>query len=136
MMTVLLRGAAAVGGSTPAIAARGIGSIGSVVSAGTGGGGRLVLALLAVEELPVPLEAAVDGDEHDGDTVGGEERADRVELGCEDAKDDECEGELADGRPHVRTLERPLGGSDLDESAGGGRGPRCKRGFVPTGRGE
>lgn len=46
------------------------------------------------EELAVALVTAVDGDQHDSGTVDGEESADGVELGGEDFKNDEGEGEL------------------------------------------
>lgn len=71
------------------------------------------------EELAVALVAAVDGDEHDGGAVDGEEGADGVELGREDLEDDEGEGELAQGRAHVGALKGALGCADLDEFIGG-----------------
>lgn len=73
------------------------------------------LPLLPVEELPVALVAAVDGDQHDGGAVDGEEGADGVELGVEDLEDDEGKGELRDGGAQVGALKGALGGADLDE---------------------
>jgi len=84
------------------------------------GAGGLIVTLFGVKELPIALEPSVDGNEHDGDAIRGEEGTDGVELGREDAEDDECERELADGRSHIRPLEGPLLGSDLDESGMGG----------------
>lgn len=78
------------------------------------------------EELPMTFVAAVHGDEHDGGAVDGEEGADGVELGGEDFEDDEGEGELAEGGPHVGAFEGALGGADLDESGGGMDGSPAK----------
>ena len=71
---------------------------------------------LGGEELAVALVAAVDGDEEDGGAVDGEEGADGVELGREDLEDNEGEGELAEGGPHVGALKGALGSPDLSES--------------------
>lgn len=73
--------------------------------------------VLCGEELALALVAAVDGDEQDGDAVGGEEGADGVELLGEDLEDDEGEGELPEGGAHVGAFEGALRGADLDEPA-------------------
>ena len=73
--------------------------------------------VLCGEELALALVAAVDGDEQDGDAVGGEEGANGVELLGEDLEDDEGEGELPESGAHVGALEGALRGADLDEPA-------------------
>jgi hypothetical protein len=76
------------------------------------------LGALGDEELAVALEAAVHGNEENGEAVDGKEGADGVELLGEDLEDDEREGELAEGGAHVGALEGALGGADFDEPGG------------------
>lgn len=76
--------------------------------------------------------SSVDGNQRDARAVRGKESADGVELGGEDAQDDQREGELAERSPDVGALKGPLCGTDLDEvGVGDGcRWLRSRRGAV------
>lgn len=70
------------------------------------------------EELSVALLSSKQADEQDACAIYCEESANRIELGREDLKYDECERELADGRSDVRPLERTLRCANLYHLSG------------------
>lgn len=80
----------------------------------------MAVRLHVTKELAVALVPTVNGDEHDGSAVHGEEGADSVELGGEDLEDDEGKRKLGEGGAHVGALKGALSSTDLDESAGSG----------------
>lgn len=51
----------------------------------------------------------MDGHKQDGDAVDGKESTDRVELSSEDLEDDQCKGELPQGRTDVCAFKGALG---------------------------
>lgn len=70
------------------------------------------------EELLVPLLPPEPAGGEDAGAVGGEQGADAVELGGEDAQDDEGEGELRQRGADVGAFEGALGGAHFDQLAG------------------
>ncbi|KFY26873.1 hypothetical protein V493_03835 [Pseudogymnoascus sp. VKM F-4281 (FW-2241)] len=67
------------------------------------------------EELPVPYPAPIGADKHHRHAINGKERADAVEFGCEDLKDDKGECKLRDSRADVGALKGALSSADFDK---------------------
>lgn len=65
----------------------------------------IALTLLATEQTG----------EEDTDSIDGEQRANRVELGGEDLEHDKRKRELADCRAHIGALKRALGRPNLNQ---------------------
>ena len=72
---------------------------------------------LGSKELALALVAAIEGDEKNAHSVRSEECADGVELFGENLENDEREGELAQGRAHIRALKGTLGRAYFDQPA-------------------